>query len=112
MAMAAAVAAQLNVALVYDRSLNQSPARLFKQTAGIYLVQLKIVCNSGTDYHCVTYIATTGHLIDNEPRASVPKVTDSDRLNNKSAIAVFFRLFPNAREIWVDAVSSARVIND
>ena len=75
----------------------------------MFLVELKIVCTCGTDYHCVAYLASSGHLIDNEPRAKVPVIDDSDRANNKSAIRVFFRLFPNATEIWVEAVSRVSI---
>ena len=72
-------------------------------------MRLEIVCPGGTDYHYVAYNAATGRLIDNEPGAKVPVVDDDDRRNNKRAIKVFRRYFPNAQKIYVDAVLAGKV---
>ena len=57
--------------LVYDHQIN-SPRDLFNRREGVYLVQLDITTADGTDKHYVTYLAATGHVIDNYPRAPVP----------------------------------------
>ena len=108
-AVALDYARQFGLTLEYEPALKASPAGLFNRTQGAYLVRLEIVCPGGTDYHYVAYNAATGRLIDNEPGAKVPVVDDDDRRNNKRAIKVFRRYFPNAQKIYVDAVLAGKV---
>jgi len=90
--------------LHYDRRLN-NPRALFRQRDGAYLVQLQLFTDVGIDYHYVAYLAATGHVIDNHPRAKVPVVDDIDRSTNKLAIKVFAQLFPGAQRVHMKAVS-------
>ena len=66
--------------LVYERQIN-SPRDLFIRREGVYLVQLDITTADQTDKHYVTYLAATGHVIDNYPRAPVPVIAETDRHN-------------------------------
>ena len=97
--------------LAYDRALN-NPKALFNRREGIFLVQLKLEIQSEgavcVDYHYVTYLAASGHMIDNHPRGRVPIVQDYDRGSNKRAIKVFKHLFPGACRITMQAVSELR----
>ena len=94
--------------LCYDRRLN-NPKALFKRRDGVYLVQLQLQTNAGdTDQHYVAYLAETGHVVDNYPRAPVLIVDDSDRQSNKRAVKVFKPLFPGAERITMKAVSELR----
>ena len=97
--------------LKYDRELN-NPRAMFKRRSGLYLVQLVIQTESGSDQHYVAYLAASGHVIDNEPRARVPIVEDSDRCSNKAAIKVFQQLFPRATGIRMGAVSELRTVSE
>lgn len=94
--------------LCYDRRLN-NPKALFKRRDGVYLVQLQLQTNAGdTDQHYVAYLAETGHVVDNYPRAPVLIVDDSDRQSNRRAVKVFKTLFPGAERITMKAVSELR----
>ena len=73
--------------LVYERQIN-SPRDLFIRREGVYLVQLDITTADQTDKHYVTYLAATGHVIDNYPRAPVPVIEEAERQCNKKAIQV------------------------
>jgi hypothetical protein len=97
--------------LKYDRELN-NPRAMFKRRSGLYLVQLAIETESGSDQHYVAYLAASGHIIDNEPRALVPIIKDSDRRSNKAAIKVFQQLFPRATGIRMGAVSELRTVSE
>ena len=50
--------------LKYDREPN-SPRATFKSRSGLYLVQLAIETESGSDEHYVAYLAASSHIIDN-----------------------------------------------
>ena len=93
--------------LAYDRRIN-SPRDLFRRREGVYFVQLDITTAHGTDKHYVTYLAATGHVIDNYPRVSVPLIEETERQCNKKAIQVFKQLFPGARRVFMKAVSELR----
>ena len=97
--------------LKYDRELN-NPRAMFKRRSGLYLVQLAIETESGSDQHYVAYLAASGHIIDNESRARVPIIEDSDRRSNKAAIKVFQQLFPRATGIRMGAVSELRTVSE
>ena len=97
--------------LKYDRELN-NPRAMFKRRSGLYLVQLAIETESGSDQHYVAYLAASGHIIDNESRARVPIIEDSDRCSNKAAIKVFRQLFPRATGIRMGAVSELRTVSE
>jgi hypothetical protein len=86
--------------LHYDRRLN-NPRALFRQRDGAYLVQLQLFTDVGIDYHYVAYLAATGHVIDNLPRAKVPAVDDIDRSTNKLAIKVFAQFFPGVQQLQI-----------
>ena len=60
----------------------------------------------------MAYLVASGHIIDNEPRARVPIIEDSDRCSNKAAIKVFQQLFPRATGIRVGAVSELRTVSE
>ena len=93
--------------LAYDRRIN-SPRDLFRRREGVYFVQLDITTADGTDKHYVTYLAATGHVIDNYPRVPVPLIEEIERQCNKKAIQVFKQLFPGARRVSMKAVSELR----
>ena len=93
--------------LVYERQIN-SPRDLFIRREGVYLVQLDITTADQTDKHYVTYLAATGHVIDNYPRAPVPVIEEAERQCNKKAIQVFKQLFPGAQRVFMKAVSELR----
>ena len=105
---AAEFAAGFDVALLYKREIG-SPRALFRQSVGAFLVQL-IICTDNSDspdYHYVAYLAATGTLIDNYPRAKVPIIDDGDRSSRSRAAKVFYELFPGASNIRIGAVSEA-----
>ena len=105
---AAEFAAGFDVALLYKRQIG-SPRALFRQSVGAFLVQL-IICTDNSDspdYHYVAYLAATGTLIDNYPRAKVPIIDDGDRSSRSRAAKVFYELFPGASNIRIGAVSEA-----
>ena len=105
---AAKFAAGFDVALLYKRQIG-SPRALFRQSVGAFLVQL-IICTDNSDspdYHYVAYLAATGTLIDNYPRAKVPIIDDGDRSSRSRAAKVFYELFPGASNIRIGAVSEA-----
>lgn len=106
--MAKEFAAGYGLDFHYDRELN-NPRALFERRSGVYLIRLELSTHAGRDYHYVTYLSASGHVIDNEPRALVPVVQDEDRKSNKHAIRVFQQLFPRALRIQMLAVNELRV---
>ena len=93
--------------LVYNRRIN-NPRELFSRRQGVYLVQLDITTADGSYNHYVTYLAATGHVVDNYPRGPVPVIVEAERKSNKRAIQVFGQLFPSAQRIFMRAVSELR----
>ena len=102
-AMANEYAAHHGVQICFERQLD-SPANLFRQADGVFLVRLAISAGVGTDHHFVAYIAKHGLVIDNFPGKRVPAVEDSDRVSNREALKVFFKLFPGAMKINMTSV--------
>ena len=100
--MAKRFAAGYRIQIEYDRQLN-NPKALFDRRIGVFLVLLRIETSARLDQHFVTYLAETGHVIDNEPRSKVP-IIESDRNTNPRALRVFSQLFPRAESIFVKSV--------
>jgi hypothetical protein len=96
------------VSFEYKSSLCLSPAGLFRQEEGVYLVVLELLTPSHTtDYHAIAYDAVTGRVLDNEPGGRVPVVDDVDRVSNQKALLVFKQLFPRALKIMMTRVYKA-----
>ena len=101
--MAKRFAAGYRIQIKYDRQLN-NPKALFDRRIGVFLVLLRIETSAGLDQHFVTYLAETGHVIDNELRSKVPIIEESDRSTNPCALKVFSQLFPRAESIFIKSV--------
>ena len=71
----------------------------------MYLVQLDITIVDDTDKHYITYLAATGHVIDNYLRVPVPVIEGAKRQRNKKATQLFKKLFPGAWRVFTDGGS-------
>jgi hypothetical protein len=97
-----------DVSFEYKPALCLSPAGLFRQREGAFLVVLELVTPSGdTDFHAIAYDAGAGRVLDNEPGGRVPVVDDDDRVSNQQALLVFKQLFPRALKIMMTRVYKA-----
>ena len=94
---------QHGLTLQYMREIN-NPKALFKRKEGAFLVRLAIKTDLAIDHHFVTYLASTGFLIDNYPGQSVPMIEDIDRASNKQAMRAFKKSFPGASQIQMTSV--------
>ena len=88
---------------------NVSPKILLNLHVGLFLVRLIIHYTDGgidkVDTHFVVYDAARGHILDNLRGLGAIVVHDSDRLNNRTAIAPFKeQLFPNATKLTLASV--------
>jgi hypothetical protein len=96
------------VSFEYKPALCLSPAGLFRQREGAFLVVLELVTPGHTvDYHAIAYDAGAGRVLDNEPGGRVPVVDDDDRISNQKALLVFKQLFPRALKIMMTRVYKA-----
>ena len=82
------------------------------QRVGLFLVRLLIYYSDEgvdkMDTHFVVYNATRGHILDNLRGLGAIVIQDSDRLDNRTAIAPFKeQLFPNANKIVLASVRKA-----
>ena len=96
------------IKLQYERRLAKSPCGLLNCPEGLYLVQLEIIPKEGESYkHYVVYDAALSKVINNETSDQVSVVDEPYRKNNKTAVKIYFQLFPNAQQIQQLAVSRA-----
>ena len=76
-----------------------------KETAGAFLVRLKItVADGSADFHYVAFDAARALIIDNAPYVKFPEIGAEDLRDNLSAIRPFYHLFPNATDIRIVSV--------
>ena len=95
----------LVIDLVHQPRMTGSPKSLLKETAGTFLVRLKItVADGSADFHYVAFDAARALIIDNAPYVKFPEIRDEDLRDNRSAIRPFFHLFPNATDIRIASV--------
>jgi len=87
-----------------------SPRILLNQRVGLFLVRLVIHYSDEEgvdkmDLHFVVYDAARGHILDNLRGLGAIVIHDSDRLDNRTAIAPFKeQLFPKAKKIVLASV--------
>lgn len=99
------------VDLVHQPRLTGSPKSLLKETAGTFLVRLKItVADGSADFHYVAFDAARALIIDNAPYLQFPKIGAEDLRDNRSAIRPFYHLFPNATDIRIASVLKGMIL--
>ena len=104
------------VSLERRPALEGSERSLFACRHGLFLLCLDLECDSHdqgvvTERHMVCFDAGRREVCDNEPRAPVYRVTESDVVDNAAARRVFIAMFPGARRIYTRRIYEALANN-